>query len=91
MLCTTPTHTTIPPPPYHTKQQVPAGAMNHDGILVIETTHLASDSTPARIARLTSTAQATKPQLRRSLDDFGEWYSKVRWGGVMVWGGCGGG
>lgn len=59
-------------------RQVPAGALNHDGLLVVRTTHVAADSTPARIARLTSSAQASRPQLRRWLDRFGEGYSKVR-------------
>lgn len=36
---------------------LPAGALDHDGVLVVRSTCLADDSTPARIARLTSTAQ----------------------------------
>ena len=37
--------------------EVPAGAMNHDGVLVIKTSASASQSTPARIASLTRQAQ----------------------------------
>lgn len=58
-------------------RQVPAGALNHDGLLVVRTTHVAEESTPARIARLTSSAQASRPQLRRWLDRFGDAYSKA--------------
>ena len=39
-------------------KQVPAGTLNHDGLLVVEATKGFKDSTPARIARLTAQAQA---------------------------------
>jgi len=38
--------------------RLPAGARNHDGVLVLAATAAAAESTPARIARLTATAQA---------------------------------
>ena len=37
---------------------MPAGTLNHDGLLVVEATKGFQDSTPARIARLTAQAQA---------------------------------
>ena len=37
--------------------EVPAGAVNHDGLLVIKTSQPANQSTPARIASLTRQAQ----------------------------------
>lgn len=58
-------------------QQVAAGSLDHDGMLLLRTTRKADDSTPARIARMTSSAQAAKPQLRRWIDSFGEWYSRA--------------
>lgn len=39
-------------------KQVPAGTLNHDGLLVVEASKGFQDSTPARIARLTAQAQA---------------------------------
>ena len=42
-------------------KQVPAGTLNHDGLLVVEATQGFQDSTPARIARLTAQAQASLP------------------------------
>ena len=38
--------------------EVPAGALNHDGLLVVRASRPAAESTPARIARLTQHAQA---------------------------------
>jgi len=43
--------------------QVPAGALNHDGVLVIQTTQTAEQSTPARIAALTRNAQVDESSL----------------------------
>lgn len=37
--------------------EVPAGALNHDGVLVVRASRSAAHSTPARIARLTQYAQ----------------------------------
>ena len=36
---------------------LPAGALNHDGVLVVKAQRPSADSTPARIARLTAEAQ----------------------------------
>ena len=38
-------------------QALPAGARNHDGVLVVRATEASANSTPARIARLTLSAQ----------------------------------
>ena len=37
--------------------EVPAGSLNTDGLMVIRVMATADESTPARIARLTATAQ----------------------------------
>lgn len=37
---------------------LPAGTLNHDGLLVVQASRGFQDSTPARIARLTAQAQA---------------------------------
>ena len=40
-------------------QALPAGARNHDGVLVVRATEASANSTPARIARLTLSAQVS--------------------------------
>jgi cation transport ATPase len=55
---------------------VPAGSQNHDGVLVVRATSASDDSTPARISKMAADAQASKPQLRRWIDDVGEVYAK---------------
>ncbi|EFJ47598.1 hypothetical protein VOLCADRAFT_117840 [Volvox carteri f. nagariensis] len=55
---------------------VPAGALSTDGALVVRVTAAAADSTPARIARMASEAQASKPQLQRLLDRVGAVWSR---------------
>ena len=57
--------------------EVPAGAVNSDGALVVRTTRSSEDSTPARIARLTEAAQKRQPAVSRLLDTFGDRYSKA--------------
>ena len=57
--------------------EVPAGAVNSDGALVVKTLRGAEDSTPARIARLTEAAQNRRPAVSRLLDTFGDRYSKA--------------
>jgi len=59
------------------KDDIPAGALCHDGILAVKALRTAENSTPARIARLARDAQAQRPQLRTWLDHFGEIYSKL--------------
>ncbi|KAK3235878.1 putative cadmium/zinc-transporting ATPase hma1, chloroplastic, variant 2 [Cymbomonas tetramitiformis] len=57
--------------------EVPAGAQNQDGVLVVRTTCSYDDSTPARIARLTADAQKSRPRMQSLLDKFGDTYSRV--------------
>ena len=57
--------------------EIPAGAVNSDGALVVRSTRSAEDSTPARIARLTEAAQNRRPAVSRLLDAFGDKYSRA--------------
>lgn len=57
--------------------EVAAGSLNRDGLLVIKAVRPAEDSTPARIAELALQAQSDRPQLKSFLDTFGERYSKA--------------
>ena len=74
--------------------EIPAGALNSDGALVVRSIRSAEDSTPARIARLTEAAQARRPAVSRLLDTFGDRYSKAILGvtaatmilGPLIWG-----
>lgn len=56
---------------------LPAGALSHDGVLVVRVTQTEAESTPRRILRLARDAQALRPRLRTWLDRFGEVYSKA--------------
>lgn len=47
---------------------VTQGSVNGSGLLVIESTHVAAESTLSRIARLVQDAQASKPPVQRLLD-----------------------
>ena len=57
--------------------EIPAGAMNTDGVLVVKSLRSSEESTPARIARLTEAAQRRRPKVSRLLDDIGDRYSKA--------------
>lgn len=48
--------------------EVPAGARNLDGTLVLEVTHTSNDSTLARIIKLVTEAQHARPKLQRWFD-----------------------
>lgn len=54
---------------------VPAGAGNLDGTLTIKVTRASADSTLARIIKLITQAQETKPKVQQFLDRFGKWYA----------------
>ncbi|KAL6767541.1 HMA1 [Auxenochlorella protothecoides x Auxenochlorella symbiontica] len=55
---------------------VPAGALVHDGALVLRALQPASASTPARLAALALSAQAARPALRTWLDRVGGAYAR---------------
>lgn len=57
--------------------QVPAGALNIDGALVIEVTHTSQDSTLARIIKLVTEAQEAKPTLQRFFDKISQRYASA--------------
>ena len=57
--------------------ELPAGAMNCDGVLVLRAVRLSEESLPARIARLTDSAQRRAPRLQTFIQSFGEPYSKA--------------
>ncbi len=57
--------------------EIPAGAVNSDGALVVKALRSSENSTPARIARLTEAAQNRRPSVSRLLDTFGDKYSKA--------------
>lgn len=54
-----------------------SGAVNGDGVLVIEATHVASDSRYARIMEVMQESQQTRPQMRRLGDQLGAWFTPV--------------
>ncbi|GBG86428.1 hypothetical protein CBR_g41425 [Chara braunii] len=56
---------------------VPGGAMNAEGMLIVRVVKEWGDSTVERIVRLTSEAQRNRPRLQRWLDMFGETYSRA--------------
>ena len=57
--------------------EIPAGAMNTDGALVVKSLRSSEESTLARIARLTEAAQARRPKVSRLIDAIGDRYSKA--------------
>lgn len=63
------------PVPKGSQDAVPAGALNLDGILTLRVTHTSSDSTLARIIRLVTQAQESRPKLQRWFDALSERYA----------------
>ena len=57
--------------------EIPAGAMNIDGVLILKSSQSSENSTPARIAKLTERAQQRKPRVSRLIDDVGDKYSRI--------------
>jgi Cd2+/Zn2+-exporting ATPase len=55
--------------------QIPAGALNLDGALVLEVTHTSQDSTLSRIIQLVTEAQEAKPNLQRFFDKVSQTYA----------------
>lgn len=64
--------------------EVPAGALDNDGLLVIRTTRTSADSTPARIAKLTAAAQSRRPNVQRLIDKIGDRYSAAVLGASLL-------
>lgn len=56
---------------------IPGGARNLDGIMIVKTTKVWSESTVARIMELTREVQSSRPKLERWLDEFTEVYSQL--------------
>ncbi|KAG0580991.1 hypothetical protein KC19_4G216200 [Ceratodon purpureus] len=56
---------------------IPGGARNLDGIMIVKATRVWSESTVARIMKLTQDAQSNSPKLERWLDEFTERYSQL--------------
>lgn len=54
---------------------VPAGAMNLDGVLTLKVSRSSADSTLSRIITLVTEAQSARPKLQRWLDRFSERYA----------------
>lgn len=54
-----------------------SGAVNGDGVLVIETTHKAADSRYARIMAVMQESEQTRPTMRRLGDQIGAWFTPV--------------
>ena len=57
--------------------EIPAGAMNIDGVLIVKSSQSSENSTPARIAKLTERAQQRKPRVSRLIDYVGDKYSRI--------------
>ena len=60
-----------------TGSAVISGAVNGDGVLVIETTHKAADSRYARIMLVMQESEQTRPTMRRLGDQIGAWFTPV--------------
>uniref|UniRef100_A0A383V263 P-type ATPase A domain-containing protein n=1 Tax=Tetradesmus obliquus TaxID=3088 RepID=A0A383V263_TETOB len=65
-------------------QEVPAGSLSTDGLLVVRVEATAENSTPSRIAQMAADAQAQRPQLSRWLDRVGEVWSKAVIGATLA-------
>jgi Cu+-exporting ATPase len=61
-------------------ERVTGGAVNGEGLLVIETTAIGAETTLARIVRLVESAQARKPAIQQTVDRISEVFVPV----VMV-------
>lgn len=59
------------------EDDVPAGAQNLEGALVVLVTHTSQDSTLAKIIQLVTNAQESKPKLQRWFDSLSEKYAQV--------------
>lgn len=60
-----------------TGSTVISGAVNGDGVLVIETTHKAADSRYARIMAVMQESEQSRPTMRRLGDQIGAWFTPL--------------
>ncbi|KAF6263311.1 hypothetical protein COO60DRAFT_1635329 [Scenedesmus sp. NREL 46B-D3] len=65
-------------------QEVPAGSVSTDGLLVVRVEATSENSTPSRIAQMAADAQAQRPQLTRWLDRIGGVWSKAVIGATLA-------
>lgn len=63
------------PVPVKPGEELPAGAQNDEGSLVLEVTKTEMDSTVSRIIKLVTEAQEAKPVLQRFFDKFSQYYA----------------
>lgn len=56
---------------------VPAGAKNLEGALILRVTKISGESTLSRIMKLISQAQDSKPALENFMDRLGKWYAPL--------------
>jgi Cd2+/Zn2+-exporting ATPase len=61
-----------------------AGTVNGTGALEIRVTHLAQDTTLAKIVQMVEQAQANKAQTQRMLDSFEQYYALLVLGGAFL-------
>lgn len=61
-----------------------AGTLNGNGALEIRVTHLAQDTTLAKIVQLVEEAQSAKAQTQRMLDNFEQVYALLVLGGALL-------
>ncbi|MFN5394403.1 MAG: heavy metal translocating P-type ATPase, partial [Planctomycetota bacterium] len=63
-----------------------SGAVNGDGVLVLETTHKAADSRYARIMAVMQESEQTRPTMRRLGDQIGAWFTPLALGvALLAW------
>jgi heavy metal translocating P-type ATPase len=60
-----------------TGSAVISGAVNGDGVLVLETTHKAADSRYARIMAVMHESEQSRPTMRRLGDQIGAWFTPL--------------
>jgi heavy metal translocating P-type ATPase len=60
-----------------TGSAVISGAVNGDGVLVLETTHKAADSRYARIMAVMQESEQSRPTMRRLGDQIGAWFTPL--------------
>ncbi len=72
------------PVPKHPGDPVFAGTVNTTGAVEVRVTHLAQDTTLAKIVQLVEEAQSAKAKTQRMLDDFEQVYAKLVLAGAVL-------